>query len=182
VWNILQGGVLYDNARQLIFMIPAWFVFCGLGLEWIMSAVRRPHMFEAVVVLLLIPGLVAIVALHPYEYVYYNALVGWTRGANGRFELDYWCLSSREAIERVNAVADEGAVVETNKGTDQIAPLARSDLVVLPYAPGDTPDYLILCRRLSRDVGVPPGMELFGRVERQGAPLAEIWTRNSRTH
>ena len=36
-------------------------------------------------------------ALHPDEYVYYNALVGGVPGAAGRFKLDYWANSYREA-------------------------------------------------------------------------------------
>ena len=35
--------------------------------------------------------------LHPNQYIYYNALVGGVRGANGRYELDYWGTSLAEA-------------------------------------------------------------------------------------
>jgi hypothetical protein len=43
--------------------------------------------------------IVTLVRLHPYEYVYYNHLVGGIRGAAGRYELDYWATSYREAVK-----------------------------------------------------------------------------------
>lgn len=41
------------------------------------------------------------VGLHPYQYVYYNAFVGGIRGAAGRYELDYWAASYREATHQI---------------------------------------------------------------------------------
>jgi len=56
---------------------------------------------EDVVLLAVLAGLVVtgyrMAALHPYQYVYFNALVGGHRGAQGRYETDYWCVSEREA-------------------------------------------------------------------------------------
>ena len=39
--------------------------------------------------------------LHPHEYVYYNLLAGGVRGADNRYELDYWSNFMREAIARL---------------------------------------------------------------------------------
>lgn len=36
--------------------------------------------------------------LHPYEYIYYNSLVGGLPGANGKYETDYWGAGYREAV------------------------------------------------------------------------------------
>ena len=41
------------------------------------------------------------VYLHPYEYVYFNQLIGGTLGAEERFETDYWATSYREAAVRL---------------------------------------------------------------------------------
>jgi hypothetical protein len=38
---------------------------------------------------------------HPYQHLYFNGLAGGIRGAEGRFELDYWGLSYREGLERI---------------------------------------------------------------------------------
>ena len=42
-----------------------------------------------------------LIALHPNQYVSYNALAGGARGAQGRYELDYWGTSLAEATQRL---------------------------------------------------------------------------------
>ena len=39
------------------------------------------------------------ILLHPYEYVYFNELIGGLNGAKGKFEMDYWFSSNKEASE-----------------------------------------------------------------------------------
>ena len=43
------------------------------------------------------------VRTHPYQNLYFNALIGGLRGAEGKFDLDYWGLSIREAFEYILA-------------------------------------------------------------------------------
>ena len=38
------------------------------------------------------------VILHPYEYMFYNSLVGGLKGVYGKYETDYWGLAYKEAI------------------------------------------------------------------------------------
>jgi hypothetical protein len=35
--------------------------------------------------------------LHPYQYVYYNQIAGGLKGANGKYETDYWGNSYKES-------------------------------------------------------------------------------------
>ena len=65
----------------------------------------------AVVILLalLIGPIRHIIANHPYEYVYFNELVGGTKKALGQYELDYYYHSTREASEWVIANASKNA-------------------------------------------------------------------------
>ena len=44
-----------------------------------------------------------LVRLHPYEYLYYNSLVGGLEGASRRYDLDYWFGSMPEAIDHLEA-------------------------------------------------------------------------------
>ena len=44
------------------------------------------------------------VQLHPYEYIYYNRLIGGVTGADDRgYETDYWVTGYREGIVRLTA-------------------------------------------------------------------------------
>ncbi len=57
------------------------------------------------VLIAMAPGLIGIISLHPYEYIYYNEIVGGVDGAAGHYYADYWCTSFREAMKYVNQVA-----------------------------------------------------------------------------
>ena len=102
---------LYDNGRQLYFILPPLFLGAGLALDRVLICLRPAALKPAVAVIIALPGIVAGANLHPYEYVYYNSLVGGTRGAYQRFEMDYWGTSSKEMIEYVNARAHRRTTV-----------------------------------------------------------------------
>ena len=36
------------------------------------------------------------VSYHPYEYIYFNELVGGGKGATGNFEVDYWAAVTKK--------------------------------------------------------------------------------------
>jgi hypothetical protein len=46
---------------------------------------------------------VTLFRLHPYEYLFYNAIVGGLEGASRRYVLDYWFDSMPEAIHELEA-------------------------------------------------------------------------------
>jgi hypothetical protein len=46
--------------------------------------------------------------LHPYEYTYFNRIEGGVRGADGRYMLDYWGLSLKQASEALLAKLSAG--------------------------------------------------------------------------
>jgi hypothetical protein len=60
-------------------------------------------LFAATTVLLLLPGLLGIFQLHPYEYTYYNTFVGGTGGAYRSYETDYWLTCYKESLEWLRA-------------------------------------------------------------------------------
>lgn len=93
---------VYDGLRHFLFVLPAIALFAGLGALTIATAPRRgaPRALAtlAVVAALLWP-VPALVRLHPYQYTYFNELVGGLSGASGRYETDYWVASYREAMQ-----------------------------------------------------------------------------------
>ena len=46
---------------------------------------------------------VTLVRLHPYEYLFYNSIVGGLEGASRHYDLDYWFGSMPEANARLEA-------------------------------------------------------------------------------
>jgi hypothetical protein len=59
----------------------------------------------AAALLLALPAAWRLAALHPYEYVAYNVIAGGARGAQDRYEMDYWSDGLREAAGLLNDLA-----------------------------------------------------------------------------
>ena len=96
---------LYDNFRQVIFILPPVFFVCGLGMDWLFRRLRPAHRPRLDRGRADPSGIIAGIQLHPYEYIYYNSLIGGVPGAQGRFETDYWATSYRAAMDYVNGIA-----------------------------------------------------------------------------
>ena len=96
---------IYNYSRHLLFIIPPMFVLATLAMELVRRLIRSPVVQALLAAVILLPGLQAVIRLHPYEYGYFNDLVGGVRGAYGRYVSDYWCTSLREAMEFVNMTA-----------------------------------------------------------------------------
>jgi hypothetical protein len=132
-----------------------------------------------VVAAVLVPGVISIWRLHPYEYVYYNSLVGGVRGAAGRFEMDYWCTSYREAMQYVNDVAPAGARVAVHWFPSLASPYARRDLAVYG-ANSDAdfqrsqPDYVLSCSITNSHLRYFLGLGIIHEIKSDGALLTLV--------
>jgi hypothetical protein len=170
---IITRAALYDNFRQILFILPPVFLIGGLGLDLLFKYLNKLSVQIMMIVLLILPGLVAGARLHPYEYVYYNNLVG---NPTGRFELDYWATSYREAIEYLNKVAPAAANIQV-VGPHQLDRMsARADLIVRSYnAAKDEPvDYVIITSRGGFDRKIHPEANVIYAVERVGMTFSVV--------
>jgi len=106
---LLLHPTMYDNFRQFLFILPPLFLFAAAAIDTIFQKLRPAVLATAICLALLIPGIAAGAWLHPYEYVYFNALVGWTGGVGRAYETDYWFTSMCEMGREVSSVAPENA-------------------------------------------------------------------------
>ncbi len=92
----------YSNFRQYIFITPPLFIFAGITFQQISNTIKSKPWVLAAAVLVLLPGFYSIIHLHPFQYIYYNQLVGGVGGAYHNYELDYWGLAYKDAMDYVN--------------------------------------------------------------------------------
>ena len=142
--QVIQRVPIYDNFRQFLFAMPPIFILAGWALETLRMRIRQNSIRIAIVAFALAPGIVQIVRLHPYQYIYYNNLVGGVRGAEGRYELDYWCTAYREAMGYVNQHATSNAVIQAWGPYEAANAFAREDVKVYPLDVG-SPQYVLGC-------------------------------------
>jgi hypothetical protein len=104
---ILDHSTLYNGIRHVIFIIPMLAVIASYGfvcvLPWL---ARAPLVTGAGIGSYLGYQLYILAALHPLEYIDFNALAGGVRGAYQRFDLDYWGAASTLALRRLEQRMD----------------------------------------------------------------------------
>ena len=170
---IIRRPTMYDNFRQAFFILPMVFVLAGV----VFDQIRRPLIQGILILLLIAPGIVSIIKLHPYEYTYYNSLVGGLGGAFRKFELDYWGTSYREIALELNRIAPPNGAIWVEGPTHLFDTYARPDLrLYSTYEAERTEhyDYVIALSRLQADLLAYPDTPVIFSVTRDGAVLAVI--------
>jgi len=132
---IVFGSVLYDGWRQLYFLYPSLLLVALRGLvalgQWPLA--RRawprwwPRLSYGVLAATLLATAGQMVAMHPLQNTYFNVLPG--RHLEERFEIDYWVLSYRQALEWIARHDSRAhiAVVTQLPGALNITRLAMPD-------------------------------------------------------
>jgi len=167
---IIFKTALYDNFRQILFIIPPIFLMAGMVFE----KIKNIKWQTVVIVLCLIPNIFGIVKLHPYEYIYYNMFAGDT---SERFENDYWVTSYREAAEYVNGVASPNANIWVEGPAQLFAMFAREDLKI--YSSGemeraDSYEYVVSTTRYDLDKKSFASAKVIYEIKRGNAILTVI--------
>jgi hypothetical protein len=92
----------YDGVRHVLFVIPMLAVLAGGALLQVVPLLRKWPLVAGIVAAAAVAHIGVSVwtmaRLHPLEYVAINSLAGGTKGADGRFELDYWGAAASQAL------------------------------------------------------------------------------------
>jgi hypothetical protein len=109
--QVVTEGPALDGCRHFLFVFPALAVLAGVGLSSSIGALARLHRNAVIVWLAVIATSYTWTAgklyhLHPYEYLYYNQMVGGLEGASRRFVTDYWVNIMPEAVEELHDYLD----------------------------------------------------------------------------
>lgn len=139
-------SVLYNGWRQLFFIYPPLVLISVYGFfalhGWLVRNTRHWVAGTLVTLFILTVGLAEpigfMVRYHPYEYIYFNQLAGDPATIRDRFELDYWGLSYKQAIDYILTHEPRKVIpitVADSAGLDYIysalPPVQSSRLVVL---------------------------------------------------
>lgn len=172
---IVMNSALYDNFRQLLFVLPPMFIVIGFSIEYIFTKIEKKWIRIFLIIALALPGIYSSIKLHPYEYIYYNSLIGGTEGAFRRFEMDYWRTSYRELALEVNHIADYEENIAI-VGDSTFLPYARKDLIITRNQDAnleETGGYAVLTSRWNSDLFYPEA-QIIKSVKRGGAILSVL--------
>jgi hypothetical protein len=185
-WAVARHTPLYDGLRHFLFVIPLLSVLAGVSAAaWIGARWRQWGGRAAALVLGTVAAvtLADMIALHPYQALYFNRLVGGgLRGAVDRYETDYWCLSYKEGAEWLMSryvgsgctekirVAGHSILLQTSYYLKKTAEGAR---LFTPVSADDHPHFVMATTRFG-DHRRTPG-RIVHTVDRQGATLLYVF-------
>jgi hypothetical protein len=106
--QVICHGPAFTGLRHFLFVIPPLAVLAGIGLDAAVTALAaRGRLLAsgglAVISACFVWNAVTLVRLHPYEYLFYNKMVGGLEGASRHYDLDYWFNSMPEALNQLEA-------------------------------------------------------------------------------
>lgn len=105
ICEVVDKGPAFTGLRHFLFVVPVFAVLAGIGLDALLARceARKNGMalggLTTAIVSLLLSNAILLVQLHPYQYLFYNRLVGGLAGAAGRYETDYWVNIMPEAVD-----------------------------------------------------------------------------------
>ena len=124
---VLLNSTLYGGWRHLYFVYPSIIYLVAIGAESLYFNFKKKISKKIIIVfasILIIYNSYTIIKLHPYQNIYFNSLV--ENKANGYFEIDYWGLANREAIEFI--------VKDRNKNEENSVTIRTASFTPLNYS------------------------------------------------
>jgi hypothetical protein len=182
LYVLIRKPAMYDGIRHFLFILPPIFIFSGFTFEYIfdfLSTHAAPSWLYAVLVLLiLLPGVIGILRLHPYEYTYYNSFVGGTRGAFRQYETDYWLTCYKEAVQDLDSSISEPVTLFVHR-EPYIAEYYASRNITVRDQRGavdqaQSGDYVLVNSRTNEDRRIMKDLSPVIQVKRDGALFCSI--------
>jgi len=109
--HVIAHGPAFTGLRHFTFVVPPLAVLAGIGFDALLTALAARRVAYALAASLVLMANLAwdtdtLARLHPYEYLYYNELVGGLAGAARQNETDYWVNIMPEAVESLENFID----------------------------------------------------------------------------
>jgi tetratricopeptide (TPR) repeat protein len=109
-YTAATGSNLYGGWRQLLFVYPALLMAGTYGLHLLWTRLQHGWARWMLIALMLAASFSPVRHLlvnHPYYTIYFNAFAGWTDGAYGQYEWDYYFTGFKEAYEALHATVSK---------------------------------------------------------------------------
>jgi hypothetical protein len=175
----LLHPAVYDGLRHFLYLLPLIAALAAMAFIEFFRKAKWGAGRKAAAGLTLVGALMTtadLIRLHPYEYTYFNELVGGLKGAYGKFETDYWVASMKEAVQWLKAnetkEPNQTYKIYADGKPFRCEAYFTPNMVRVPQK--EQADYAIIMTR----AGIKPAPEEEGkiihRVEREGAPLCFI--------
>jgi Dolichyl-phosphate-mannose-protein mannosyltransferase len=177
VYQAATGArVAFNGYRHFLFLLPFTMLIAAYPVGRLMAS-HLPSRIAALTVAIVstLVATASIYQLFPYQYSFYNMLVGGIPGADGRYEMDVWRSALREALREIEKLPHTTEVIRINTCGSSLNFAAHPSFrsVVQP----EDADYIVVLRRCL-DLGMQiPDLPVVGEIRRKGVLFAAIYSR-----
>jgi Dolichyl-phosphate-mannose-protein mannosyltransferase len=177
-YQAVTGARVYNGYRHFLFLLPFTMLIAAYPIGRLLDS-HLPWVARIATIAVAAVGTVAatvsIYQLFPYQYSFYNMLVGGVPGADGRYYIDVWLSAEREALREIEEIADTNEVIRIHACGSRLnfADHPRFRRVELEDA-----DYIVAVRRGHCTPQNLPLQDLrvIREVRRQGVLFAAIYS------
>jgi tetratricopeptide (TPR) repeat protein len=99
---VYKDSNVYGGWRHLLFVFPPMAILAAISFNTLITAIRSRYLKWVPATLLLLGSfhpVKFIVTNHPFEYMYFNEIMGGINSAYGKFETDYYLNSLKQGCE-----------------------------------------------------------------------------------
>lgn len=136
--------IVIDDIRHFLEVIYPLTVLAGIGCYNFFQLFTKFRKLKVPVILTVFGYLFfQIVVSHPYQNNYFSESTGGIKGAQGKFDIEFWCNAYKNALVYVNRFASNGATVIVPMAPDIAKLYIRPDLKInqSPMTYAKTTDY-----------------------------------------
>jgi len=180
---LLRKPAMYDGLRHFLFILPPVFIFISFAFELLIEKINRMafshYWIHAVLLIVIIaPGVVGILQLHPYQYAYYNSFIGGTSGAFRKYETEYWLTCYKEAVEQLNQRTSEPINLFVKREAYIAATYANDNINIIDLRDVTTSaqsgDYVLVNTRTNEDHSTMKGTPIILEIKRGNATFCIV--------
>ncbi len=193
-YAMLTRPLVYNGWRHFYFIYAGVVLLAGVGLDWLRRLLSQKRRFlrgcTALLCLCFALSAVGIGLNHPYQYGYYNPLA--RRNAEANMELDYWVVSTVNAMKQLCASQERDTLLPLELGAQEpmslfgivhgrqaLAPTLQAQLTVMEQEDPTAP-YLFSNATYARIYGTPPppGYHILFTLRSYGSVLCTVYEKD----
>jgi hypothetical protein len=172
---LMVRPVAYDGVRLFLLLVPPLSSLAALAvIEYCKASKNR--LIKVIIGILIGINAGAVVkemlALHPYQYIYFNSLVGGLQGAYKKYDTEYWGASYNEAINwfKDNIATDRNKIYKIHVWGIKYYVVYQAKNIKMVHR--TEADYFFWSTRRMQEE--PTKDEILHVIQRKGIPLVFI--------